>query len=190
MSLSGLQTNISTRPQDPTNANRDASSRSKKFGTLTRKYDKEKERRERSDGVEQYVELEESTRFAYLAEDPFVDHESMNAQPSPLQDGQEVKVIILGAGFAGLLFAARLIEAGTSPDDIRLVDIAVRITFIVFCITPSGIPKLLSYFSEDSFFGGFPYILIHSRYEISGLKLDAGWVWGHLVLESLSRDHV
>lgn len=92
--------------------------------TLNRKYAEERDRRQRSDGLAQNVELEDSDKFASLAEDPFVDHDALNAQPPALQDGQEVRVLILGAGFGGLLFASRLIEAGIAPDDIRLVDTA------------------------------------------------------------------
>lgn len=78
----------------------------------------------RDDGDAQYEELAQSSRFAFLAKDPFVDHAALNAQPSPLQDGQDVQVIILGAGFGGLLMAARLVEAGISPEGIRIVDVA------------------------------------------------------------------
>lgn len=125
MSLSSSQPYISNLPHYSTRAGCDASSDPENIEALTRKYAKEKERRERADGMGQYVELEDSSRFAYLGEDKFVDHRSLNAQPCPLRDGQEVKVIILGAGHGGLLFAARLIDAGISPGDIRLIDVAV-----------------------------------------------------------------
>lgn len=91
---------------------------------LTNKYLREKDRRERVDGLAQNEELEESESFSSLADDPFVDHDALNAQPQPLEDGQQVQVIILGAGFGGILFAARLVEAGVKPKDIRLVDVA------------------------------------------------------------------
>lgn len=91
---------------------------------LTNKYLREKDRRERVDGLAQNEELEESESFSSLADDPFVDHDALNAQQQPLVDGQQVQVIILGAGFGGILFAARLIEAGIKPEDIRLVDVA------------------------------------------------------------------
>jgi len=91
---------------------------------LSSKYLEEKERRERVDGVAQNQELEESEYFSSLADDPFVDHDALNAQQQALEDGQQVQVIILGAGFGGILFAARLVEAGVKPEDIRLVDVA------------------------------------------------------------------
>lgn len=91
---------------------------------LSNKYLEEKERRERADALTQYEELEESEHLSSLADDPFVDHDVLNAQQQALEDGQQVQVIILGAGFGGILFAARLVEAGVKPEDIRLVDVA------------------------------------------------------------------
>lgn len=91
---------------------------------LSNKYQVEKERRQRVDGLAQNEELEESESFSSLADDPFVDHEALNAQQQALEDGQQVQVIILGAGLGGILFAARLVEAGVKPEDIRIVDVA------------------------------------------------------------------
>ncbi|KUI60576.1 Pentalenolactone D synthase [Cytospora mali] len=91
---------------------------------LTRKYAEERHRRQRSDGLAQNVELEETDKLASLAEDPFVDHDALKAEPPALEDGQEVQVIVLGAGFGGLLFAARLIEAGIAAEGIRIIDFA------------------------------------------------------------------
>lgn len=91
---------------------------------LSNKYRVEKERRQRVDGLAQNEELEESESFSSLADDPFVDHEALNSQQQALEDGQQVQVIILGAGLGGILFAARLVEAGVKPEDIRIVDVA------------------------------------------------------------------
>lgn len=91
---------------------------------LSNKYQEEKERRQRVDGLAQNVELEESESLSSLADDPFVDHDALNAQQQALEDGQQVQVIILGAGFGGILFAARIVEAGVKPEDIRIVDVA------------------------------------------------------------------
>ncbi|GKT89219.1 flavin-binding monooxygenase-like family protein [Colletotrichum tofieldiae] len=94
------------------------------FLALNKKYTEEKEKRQRSDGNAQYIEIESDAQFSKLAEDPWVDHEKLNAQPSNLKDGDEVKVIVLGAGYGGLLFAIRFIQAGFRAEDIRLVDTA------------------------------------------------------------------
>lgn len=93
---------------------------------LTKKYLEEKDKRQRVDGLAQNEELEESesSKLSSLADDPFVDHDALNARQQPLEDGQQVQVIILGAGFGGILFAARLVEAGIKPEDIRIVDTA------------------------------------------------------------------
>lgn len=63
---------------------------------ITEKYEREKQRRLRTDAQNQYEELEtsSSSRLGSLAEDPFVSHEKLNAQPANLVGGQEVKVII------------------------------------------------------------------------------------------------
>ncbi|PKS05479.1 hypothetical protein jhhlp_008857 [Lomentospora prolificans] len=91
---------------------------------LTTKYAQEKDKRVRADGVNQYVQLADSDRWAKLARDPWVDHEALNASPDTLKDGDEIKVLILGAGYGGLLYAVRLIEAGFKPEDIRVIDAA------------------------------------------------------------------
>ncbi|KAI3396947.1 hypothetical protein diail_11560 [Diaporthe ilicicola] len=111
------------------NSDEPASNGSHQSGTidiqaLANKYAEEKQRRTRLDGLAQNEELEESRRFSSLADDPFVDHDALNARHPALKDGQQVLVIILGAGFGGIIFAARLIEAGVKPEDIRLVDVA------------------------------------------------------------------
>ena len=93
---------------------------------LTQRYNEEKDKRLRGDGNSQYVDLE-SSDSAYLnrlVRDPWVDHDALNVLPSNLKGGDDVKFLILGAGFCGLLFGARFAEAGFSPDDIRIVDTA------------------------------------------------------------------
>lgn len=93
---------------------------------LVQKYDEEKKKRLRSDGNNQYVDLEQAktSKLASLVQDPWVDHAALNAQQPNLSNGDHVKFTILGAGFCGLIYSARLIEAGFKPDDIRLVDVA------------------------------------------------------------------
>lgn len=94
---------------------------------LTQKYGAEAAKRLRADGLNQFVRLKEagSERFRALAEDPWADHSSLNAK-EPVKEGVKYKFLILGAGYGGLLYAVRLIEAGlaSGPDDIRFVDAA------------------------------------------------------------------
>lgn len=94
------------------------------IAALTQKYDAEKQKRINPEGVAQYVELETSEKWSKLSADPWVDHAALNQSPNLLKDGDEVKFLILGAGYGGLYYAVRLIEAGFSTDDIRLIDIA------------------------------------------------------------------
>ena len=93
---------------------------------LTKRYNEESDKRFRSDGSAQYVELADAqtTRLSELSKDPWVDHEGLNAQSSSLHDGDDVRFLILGGGFSGLLHAVRLIEEGMDPATIRIVDIA------------------------------------------------------------------
>ncbi|OLN96259.1 Pentalenolactone D synthase [Colletotrichum chlorophyti] len=108
----------------PTTVGTDAGAAAFDFMALNKKYTEEKEKRQRSDGNAQYLELEFTERFRKLGEDPWVDHEKLNAQPPNLRDGDEIKFVVLGAGYGGLLFAIRFIQAGFKPEDIRLVDVA------------------------------------------------------------------
>ncbi|KAJ7199978.1 hypothetical protein GGX14DRAFT_660989 [Mycena pura] len=87
-----------------------------------KKYTEERDKRLRADGSAQFVRLADSDRFKHLQDDPWVDHTALNAQARALQDGDNIRFLVLGAGFGGLLFAVRLIEAGFAAEDIRLVD--------------------------------------------------------------------
>ena len=85
---------------------------------LRQRYAAERERRLRSDGIGQYVQIE--GRFAAFGEDPWAD---TGFTREPLAD--EVDVAIIGAGFGGLLTGARLRELGVS--DLRLIDKAADV---------------------------------------------------------------
>lgn len=92
---------------------------------VQRKYAEERLKRLRSDGVDQYINLNsaEDHNLKQFLEDPWDDGA---ASPVRLQDGARFKVVIMGAGYGGLLFAARLLDsdAGFQPEDIVLVDTA------------------------------------------------------------------
>ncbi|EJD43471.1 flavin-binding monooxygenase-like family protein [Auricularia subglabra TFB-10046 SS5] len=91
--------------------------------TLER-YATERTKRLRADGTAQFLNLDETERFKYLIDDPWVDHDALNAQPGVLADGGEIKFLIYGGGYGGLIFAARLIDAGFRTEDISVVDTA------------------------------------------------------------------
>ncbi|KAJ7110157.1 pyridine nucleotide-disulfide oxidoreductase-like protein [Mycena epipterygia] len=82
------------------------------------------ERAKRLETPRDYVELGRSDAFHYMQEDLWVDHSALNSQTPPVKDGDAVKFLVLGAGYAGLLFAVRLVQAGFRAEDIRIVDAA------------------------------------------------------------------
>ncbi len=79
---------------------------------LRRKYLEERDKRLRPDGNDQYQRL--TGRFAHYLVDPYLPV----ARREPLTDHSTV--IVIGGGFAGLVTAARLKEAGV--DDVRIVE--------------------------------------------------------------------
>ncbi len=81
--------------------------------SLRDKYRNERDKRLRTEGNEQYVEVKDA--FAHYVDDPYVDSPVAR---DPLFD--EVDVVVIGGGFGGLLAGARLREAGIQ--DIRIIE--------------------------------------------------------------------
>jgi cyclohexanone monooxygenase len=79
---------------------------------LRQKYRRERDKRLRPDGNEQYVEV--AGEHAHFADDPYVEP----IERDPLTD--DIDVVIIGAGFGGLLAGARLRQAGV--DDLRIIE--------------------------------------------------------------------
>ena len=86
------------------------------------KYIEERNKRIRPEGTAQYLHL--NNKYQHLNEDHWVDHAALNAKRSPLSDGDRCKFLMLGAGYGGLGYAARLIDAGFSANDMYFVDSA------------------------------------------------------------------
>lgn len=79
---------------------------------LRAKYRAERDRRIRSDGLGQYRSA--SGQFGYYAKDPYTER----AEREPLTD--RVEVLVIGAGFGGLLAGTRLRQEGV--ESIRMMD--------------------------------------------------------------------
>ena len=80
---------------------------------LRARYREERDKRIRSDGNEQYVEVKGD--FSRYVDDPYVDP---GFTREPIEESLEA--VIIGGGFGGLLAGARLREAGLR--EIRLVE--------------------------------------------------------------------
>jgi NADPH-dependent 2,4-dienoyl-CoA reductase/sulfur reductase-like enzyme len=80
---------------------------------LKAKYDAERERRLRQDGVEQYRLIEQD--LSNYITDPYV-------KPGYTRDPLDIdcEVLIVGGGYGGQLIAARLMEAGVS--NVKIVE--------------------------------------------------------------------
>ena len=85
---------------------------------LREHYARERNRRLRPDGIDQYVEI--AGQFASFADDPWADADFTR---EPIADN--VDVAIVGAGFGGLLTGARLRELGV--ENVRLIDKAADV---------------------------------------------------------------
>jgi cation diffusion facilitator CzcD-associated flavoprotein CzcO len=76
------------------------------------RYRTERDKRLRTDGNEQYVEV--TGAFAHYVEDPYVPR----TERDPIHS--EVTVALIGGGFSGLVTGARLKQAGI--DDVRIIE--------------------------------------------------------------------
>ncbi|KAF7195409.1 FAD-binding monooxygenase ausC [Pseudocercospora fuligena] len=89
--------------------------------TLAEKYEQERQKRQQaSKGLQQYLDKEKSS--AFLVQDPWVEIGTPVHRPVP--DGGHCKIVIFGAGFAGILSAVQMLQAGAAkdPSDILIVD--------------------------------------------------------------------
>ncbi|KAH6698523.1 flavin-binding monooxygenase-like family protein [Leptodontidium sp. MPI-SDFR-AT-0119] len=89
------------------------------------KYEEERQKRLRPEGMAQYADIGLSEHFKHLANDPWVEAEVATSKPCPISDGSHTKVLIVGTGYSALLYAVRLIvEAQFKSEDFVFVDSA------------------------------------------------------------------
>ena len=79
---------------------------------LRNKYREERDKRLRTDGNDQYKEVEGD--FKYFVEDPYVD----KIEKSP--ENLITEVVIIGGGFGGILAASRLRMSGVN--DFKIIE--------------------------------------------------------------------
>lgn len=90
---------------------------------VQKRYEEERDKRLRSEGNSQFVDISLSDQFRYMQEDLWVD-------PATVKDARTMfpnnrcQVLVLGAGWGGLCYAVRMIQAGIRPENLRIVDMA------------------------------------------------------------------
>jgi hypothetical protein len=90
---------------------------------VEKRYGEDRAKRLRDDGIEQFVDISLSDKFRHFQDDPWVDIAAAKDAQTMFPDNR-CQMLILGAGFGGLLYAVRMIEGGVRPEDIRIVDSA------------------------------------------------------------------
>jgi hypothetical protein len=92
--------------------------------TVKNKYDTERNKcfKALSDGQGERLKFRDTSLLEKLDRDPWVDYDNLAKQPSPLQDGSDIRFLILGAGHCSILFAYHLIAAGFQPSEIVVID--------------------------------------------------------------------
>jgi len=93
---------------------------------VTEKYQQERTKRLRPEGNSQFVELTTVSKLTNSRNDPWleIDAENGNLIGSNNSAPKHSKYLIIGAGFGGLLFAVRLLQAGINIEDLWIVDSA------------------------------------------------------------------
>lgn len=92
---------------------------------LQNRYGEERAKRLRNDGLNQFVDLSLSPhdKFQSFLDDPWANCITIEDVRTMFPEGR-TQLLILGAGWGGLLYAIRMVEAGVLPEDIRIVDSA------------------------------------------------------------------
>lgn len=88
------------------------------------RYNAERDKRlkERPQGEAQFIDLTTSEKLKYLNADPWIKPEDHTTIPASIDVSNPIKYLITGAGYSGLLFAVRLLEAGVKHEEMVIVD--------------------------------------------------------------------
>ncbi|GAB7356567.1 hypothetical protein MBLNU459_g7301t1 [Dothideomycetes sp. NU459] len=89
------------------------------ISAVEQRYAQERAKRIRAEGSKQFVDFYALERLQRFEKDPWVPE----GAPPPA-DGDRTEILIIGAGYGGLLYAVRLLEAGFKREDIRITDSA------------------------------------------------------------------
>lgn len=94
------------------------------LASVLSKYAEERDKRLRADGLDQYADVRDFKSYKHFANDPWCS-ETGDRQwqiPTGIREGRS-KVVIVGSGFGGLTYAARiLLNTKVRPEDIVLID--------------------------------------------------------------------
>ncbi|KAF2827982.1 flavin-binding monooxygenase-like family protein [Ophiobolus disseminans] len=90
---------------------------------LQKHYGEERAKRLRDDGNDQYHDISLSPKFNFFIKDPWADASAVK-DAKTLFPNNRCHMLILGAGWGGLLYAIRMIQAGVAAEDISIVDTA------------------------------------------------------------------
>jgi len=96
------------------------------FTEVQKKYESERAKRLRPDGMAQYLDIGNDEKYRHFAADPLATTDNKYvSQPLPVLDRGHSKVLVVGSGFGAMLYAVRLIEiAGFEATDFIFVDSA------------------------------------------------------------------
>ena len=95
-----------------------------KAKAILEKYEEERLKRTQAGGLKQFITTSDSTRYHHFGRDIWVDDSIPGPGANSIKDGSSYEILILGAGYGGLLAAVRLIESGMDVNGIRIVDTA------------------------------------------------------------------
>ncbi|KAM0547500.1 hypothetical protein ACHAPJ_010373 [Fusarium lateritium] len=101
----------------------DAINNPHKAQDIIERYGEERAKRLRNDGQAQYIDISLSAQHEKFGQDPWAEPGTFK----PLLDefpNRRCDILIVGAGWGGLLHAVRMVKQGIAPESIRIIDTA------------------------------------------------------------------